>query len=58
MNTASSLKSYGTYADFEREELRPMNKIGFSIDDLEVEAGLKHFDEHPADTNLAELDFG
>ena len=50
-------KSYGTFADFEREELRPMNKVGFSVDDLESEAIFKAGDEH-TDTDHEELDFG
>jgi hypothetical protein len=28
-------KSYSSYAEFERDEIRPNFKIGFSIDDLE-----------------------
>ncbi|HQP38146.1 MAG TPA: transcriptional regulator [Polyangiaceae bacterium] len=28
-------RSYSSYAEFEREEIRPSFKIGFSIDDLE-----------------------
>jgi hypothetical protein len=28
-------KRYSSYAEFEREEIRPELKIGFSIDDLE-----------------------
>jgi hypothetical protein len=30
-----SLKSYRTMEEFEREEIRPSFRIGFSIDDLE-----------------------
>jgi hypothetical protein len=30
-----SAKSYSSWAEFEREEIRPNFKIGFSIDDLE-----------------------
>jgi hypothetical protein len=30
-----SLKSYRTLEEFEREEIRPSFRIGFSIDDLE-----------------------
>ena len=30
-----ALKSYRTMEDFEREEIRPSFRIGFSIDDLE-----------------------
>lgn len=32
-------KSYRSIEDFEREELRPSFKIGFSIDDLVQESG-------------------
>lgn len=28
-------KTYSSFAEFEREEIRPEFKIGFSIDDLE-----------------------
>lgn len=42
-------KCYGSYADFMREELRPMNRVGFSVADLEAEAtfqaGFEEFDE-------------
>lgn len=57
MNTHAP-KRYGSFADFEREELRPMNKVGFCVDDLEVEAAFKHFDDTNADSNASELDFG
>ena len=50
-------KNYGSFADFEREELRPMNKLGFSVDDLEVEAGFKAYEEH-IEYDPEELDFG
>lgn len=53
-----SPKRYGSFADFEREELRPMNKVGFCVDDLEVEAAFRHFEDQAADPNAAELDFG
>ena len=42
------LKSYSSYAEFEREEIRPNFKIGFSIDDLEEAASFDYeslFDE-------------
>jgi hypothetical protein len=58
MNILGMPKSYGTFADFEREELRPMNKVGFSVDDLEVEANMKHWDDHVVNSNAEELDFG
>jgi CBS-domain-containing membrane protein len=31
-------KSYRSYADFEREEIRPSFKVGFSMEDLVEEA--------------------
>jgi hypothetical protein len=34
----SSPKSYRTYADFEREEIRPSFKVGFSMEDMVEEA--------------------
>ena len=57
MTRLSGPKSYGTFADFEREVLRPMNKVGFSVDDLESEALYKAGDELQ-DVDRDELDFG
>jgi hypothetical protein len=57
MKRDSGPKNYGTFADFEREELRPMNKVGFCVDDLEVEAHYRSFDEH-VEYTAEELDFG
>ena len=57
MKRETGPKNYGTYADFEREELRPMNKMGFSVDDLEVEAHFKACDEQ-IEYGPEELDFG
>ena len=37
-------KSYRTIEDFEREELRPSNKIGFDFDDLTQETMLHESD--------------
>lgn len=37
-------KSYRTIEDFEREELRPQNKVGFSFDDLMQETMLHEND--------------
>jgi hypothetical protein len=37
-------KSYRTIEDFEREELRPSNKIGFDFDDLTQETMLHEND--------------
>jgi hypothetical protein len=54
----SAAKSYDSFAAFEREELRPMNKVGFCLDDLEAEASAKFGDEQVEKSNLDELDFG
>ena len=56
MNTPGP-KRYGAFADFERDELRPMIKVGFCVDDLELEAAFKHFDDAFVETHAAELDF-
>jgi hypothetical protein len=53
----SAAKNYDSFAAFEREELRPMNRIGFSLDDLEAEASAKFGDEH-VESSTEELDFG
>jgi len=53
----SAAKNYDSFAAFEREELRPMNRIGFCLDDLEAEASAKFGDEH-VDASVDELDFG
>ncbi|HKU40401.1 MAG TPA: hypothetical protein VJR89_19705 [Polyangiales bacterium] len=50
-------KNYGTFADFEREELRPLHKVGFSMDDLEAEATFNPGHEE-ASGEREELDFG
>lgn len=51
-------KSYGDYAAFEREELRPMYKVGFCVDDLEAEAHFQVGQEQENDGDPEELDFG
>ena len=59
MMLATSPRNYGSFADFERDELRPMQKVGFCVDDLENEATF-----NPAQEDLVtrgdreELDFG
>lgn len=44
-------KSYRSYADFEREEIRPSFKVGFSMEDLVEEATFEvesfDFDKDP-----------
>ena len=49
-------KNYDSYQDFEREEIRPLLRIGFSLDDLENEANFRERD-YPGDEELQELEF-
>jgi hypothetical protein len=56
MTRGTGPKNYDSFADFEREELRPMNKVGFTVDDLEHEALYRSHDEH-FDREPEELDF-
>ena len=56
MNRLTGPKSYFTFADFEREELRPMNKVGFCVDDLEAEAHYR-VGEESLEREPEELDF-
>jgi hypothetical protein len=37
-------RSYRTIEEFQREELRPQNKVGFSLDDLMQETQLHESD--------------
>lgn len=53
-----SPRHYGSFADFEREELRPMQKVGFSMDDLEAEATFNPGHEESNASDRDELDFG
>ena len=50
-------KNYQSFAEFQREEIRPDQKLGWSIDDLWKDAELRvesSFDEREPE----ELDFG
>ena len=58
MSGRNGPKCYSSYADFEREEVRPMYKVGFSIDDLEAEATFKVAREEVEKAEPDELDFG
>ena len=49
---------YSSFAEFEREELRPLQKVGFCLDDLEAEANFRTAREDRRDMGLDELDFG
>ena len=54
----SGPKNYGSFADFERDELRPLQKVGFTIDDLEAEATFTPGQEELYTKEPSELDFG
>ena len=58
MKSHSGPKNYGSFADFEREEIRPMNKVGFCVDDLEAEATYRVYEEQADYDAAEELDFG
>ena len=32
------MRSYKTFDEFRREEIRPMTRVGFSIDEFEIES--------------------
>lgn len=54
----SAPKNYRSFAEFQREEIRPEHKLGWSIDDLWREAELRMSDGAPDDRDPEELDFG
>jgi hypothetical protein len=58
MILGSGPRNYGSFADFERDELRPMQKLGFTVDDLEAEATFNPPHEETQSQEAAELDFG
>ena len=43
-------RAYSTFADFEREEIRPMMRIGWSVDEIEDASG----EVYDFDTDLFE----
>ena len=51
-------RSYRSMEEFEREEIRPHQKAGWSIDDLMNDAELKQRGSDYAEEEPAELDFG
>jgi hypothetical protein len=53
-----SPKNYGSFADFERDELRPLYKVGFCVADLEAEATFNPAQEETRSPEPEELDFG
>lgn len=57
--SASGPSYYRSYEDFEREQLQPLRKIGFSLDDLEDEAAFRPArEENDNASELEELNFG
>ena len=48
---------YRSYEEFERDNIRPLHKIGFSLDDLEDEATFKPGREDQGE-QVEELNFG
>lgn len=57
MRQSNGPKRYSSYQDFEREEIRPYFRIGFSVDDLENEATYRDR-EYSSEEEVEELDFG
>jgi hypothetical protein len=57
MRHFSGPKRYSSYQDFEREEIRPYFRIGFSVDDLENEATFRERDFSIDEDGIEELDF-
>jgi hypothetical protein len=54
----SAPKNYRNFAEFEREEIRPDQKLGWSIDDLWKDADMRMSDGHYEERDPEELDFG
>jgi hypothetical protein len=50
--------SYQSIEEFEREELRPYNKAGWSLDDLYSEARFNAPEEPAEETAELDFDFG
>ena len=51
-------KNYRSFAEFQREEIRPDQKLGWSIDDLFQDAELRMADGNYEEREPEELDFG
>ncbi len=54
----SAPRSYGSFAEFEREEIRPDQKLGWSIDDLWKDADMRREEAQCEERDVEELDFG
>ncbi|MCB9627007.1 MAG: hypothetical protein H6725_06525 [Sandaracinaceae bacterium] len=56
--TSRGPKSYSSMAEFEREEIRPGQKMGWSLDDLYAEASFNPGDDDSLyDDSKQELNF-
>jgi hypothetical protein len=51
-------KNYRSFAEFQREEIRPGEKLGWSIDDLFQDAELRMSGGNHQEPDVEELDFG
>ena len=53
-------RAYRSFAEFEREEIRPGMRIGWTVDELEEPAagGELDFEEDPFETGLWDLEDG
>lgn len=49
---------YTSFAEFQREEIHPMKKAGFCLDDLEAEATYRPGRDSHMEQETEELDFG
>jgi hypothetical protein len=54
----SAPRNYRSFAEFQREEIRPDQKLGWSIDDLWKDAELRMPDSQYEERETEELDFG
>ena len=50
-------KFYGSIEEFEREEIRPGMKVGWSLDDLYAEASMERRTTELEEENPDDLDF-
>ena len=53
---ASNLKGYTTFADFQREEIRPSMRIGWTTDEIENSGETLDFDLDPFEQQLWEAE--
>ena len=51
-------RCYSSIEEFEREEIQPHNKAGWSLDDLYQEASFKPSEDESLEEDVQELDFG